>query len=134
MSAGLTVLAEDAGNLESFREVLARIPRVRVDQQLESGGAELARVLAARPVVQVLRLDLCPAPAPLNGELPCVTRRELEVLRLMAKGCSYEAIGVCLGVTPNTVASHVKNTYRKLAVHSAPAAVMRAVEMRLIGG
>jgi DNA-binding NarL/FixJ family response regulator len=50
----------------------------------------------------------------------------------MAQGHTYGDIGARLRVSPNTVACHVKSTYRKLAVHSAPAAVMRAVEMRLI--
>jgi DNA-binding CsgD family transcriptional regulator len=127
------VLAEDAEQLDHFRESLAGIPRVRVAEQLQSGGADLAWALAARPVVQVLRLSLFPALGPPCGEPRQLTEREVEVLRLMAQGHSYEAIGARLGVTPNTIASHIKNTYRKLAVHSAPAAVMRAVEMRLIG-
>jgi len=38
-----------------------------------------------------------------------------------------------LGITLNTVTSHIKNAYRKLDVHSAAAAVMRAVELRLLG-
>jgi DNA-binding CsgD family transcriptional regulator len=132
MSARLTVLAEDAGPLDCFRDALSGIPRIRVAERLQSGGADLAWSLAARPVVQVLRLDLWPLPIPADGETPRLTERELEVLRLMAQGHSYEAIGARLGVTPNTISSHVKSTYRKLAVHSAPAAVMRAVEMRLI--
>jgi len=33
----------------------------------------------------------------------------------------------------HTVESHVKNVYRKLNVHSARAAVWRAVELRLFG-
>jgi DNA-binding CsgD family transcriptional regulator len=84
-------------------------------------------------VVQVLRLDLCLAPALANGESPRLTVREVDVLRLLAQGCSYDAIGERLGVSLNTVASHIKSAYRKLAVHSAAAAVMRAVELRLIG-
>jgi DNA-binding NarL/FixJ family response regulator len=38
-----------------------------------------------------------------------------------------------LGVSANTVASHVKNIYRKLEVHSGRAAVWRALELRLLG-
>jgi DNA-binding CsgD family transcriptional regulator len=33
----------------------------------------------------------------------------------------------------HTVASHIKNAYRKLDVHCAAAAVMRAIELRLLG-
>jgi DNA-binding CsgD family transcriptional regulator len=35
-------------------------------------------------------------------------------------------------VSPHTVTSHIRNAYRKLEVHTAAAAVMRAVELRLL--
>jgi len=55
------------------------------------------------------------------------------VLRLLARGCTYSQVGDRLGVSLHTVESHVKNVYRKLEVHSARAAVWRAVELRLLG-
>lgn len=60
-----------------------------------------------------------------------LTARESEVLRLMARGRTYAQIGEDLGVSPHTVTTHIKNTYRKLGVRSGAAAVMRAVELRL---
>lgn len=62
-----------------------------------------------------------------------LTPREIEVLHHIAQGLSYAQVGAELGVSPNTITSHVKNAYRKLDVHTAAAAVMRAVELRLIG-
>jgi len=62
-----------------------------------------------------------------------LTPREMDVLRLLARGSSYAEIGEQLGVSANTVTSHIKNAYRKLEVHTAAAAVMRAVELRLLG-
>lgn len=62
-----------------------------------------------------------------------LTPREIQVLRLLSSGCSYARIGEQLGVSANTVTSHIKNAYRKLDVHTAAAAVMRAVELRLLG-
>jgi DNA-binding CsgD family transcriptional regulator len=126
----LTVLAEDGEKLDRFREVLAEEPRVRVAERLQSGGADLAWSLSLRPVVQVLKLHLCPAAAAAAG--PVITGRELEVLRLLAQDCSYFEAGVRLGVSANTVSSHIKSAYRKLEVHSAAAAVMQAVRLRLI--
>lgn len=64
---------------------------------------------------------------------PQLTARELEVLRGLARGRTYAEIAADLGISPHTTASHVKNLYRKLQVHSAAAAVMRAVELRFIG-
>jgi len=65
---------------------------------------------------------------------PLLTPRECEVLRLLAFGCTYAQAADRLGVSTHTVTSHVKNLYRKLDVHSAAAAVMRAVQLQLIGG
>ena len=62
-----------------------------------------------------------------------LTPREAEVLRLLARGCTYSQISDQLCVSLHTVESHVKNVYRKLEVHSARAAVWRAVELRLFG-
>lgn len=61
-----------------------------------------------------------------------LTPRELEVLRLLASGCSYWQAAARLGISPHTVVTHVKNTYRKLEVHSAAAAVMRAVQLGML--
>jgi DNA-binding CsgD family transcriptional regulator len=61
-----------------------------------------------------------------------LTGREAEVLRLIARGHSYSQAADRLGMSAHTVASHIKSAYRKLDVHSAAAAVMRAIELRLL--
>jgi LuxR family maltose regulon positive regulatory protein len=55
------------------------------------------------------------------------------VLHHLSRGQSYAQVAATLGVSLNTVTSHVKNAYRKLDVHTAAAAVMRAVELQLLG-
>jgi DNA-binding CsgD family transcriptional regulator len=70
--------------------------------------------------------------ASLNG-MTRLTPRESEVLRLIAHGCTYARVADRLGISRNTVDTHVKNTYRKLGVSSGAAAVMRAVQLRLLG-
>jgi DNA-binding CsgD family transcriptional regulator len=62
-----------------------------------------------------------------------LTSREADVVRLLSVGASYKNISRQLGISLHTVGTHIKNSYRKLEVHSAAAAVMRAVELRLIG-
>jgi DNA-binding CsgD family transcriptional regulator len=61
-----------------------------------------------------------------------LTLREADVVRLLADGCTYVQIGQQLGISAHTVASHIKNAYRKLEVHCAAAAVMRAIELRAL--
>ncbi len=61
-----------------------------------------------------------------------LTPREAQVLGLLARGCTYARAADRLGVSRHTVETHVKNLYRKLAVHSAAAAVLKAVELRLL--
>jgi DNA-binding CsgD family transcriptional regulator len=61
-----------------------------------------------------------------------LTPREIEVLGLIARGCTYAKVGSQLGISVHTVSTHVKSAYRKLNVHSAGAAVMRAIELRLL--
>jgi DNA-binding NarL/FixJ family response regulator len=62
-----------------------------------------------------------------------LTARESDVLRLLARGCTYGKAADVLGVSPHTITTHIKNAYRKLGVHSGAAAVMRAMELRLFG-
>ena len=71
------------------------------------------------------------APAPEVKTL--LTPRESQVVQLLGRGCTYCQVADRLGVSLHTVTSHVKNAYRKLEVHSAAAAVMRAMELRLLG-
>jgi len=65
----------------------------------------------------------------MTQEITRLTPRELAVVRLLSSGCSYEQAAVRLGISPHTVVTHIKNAYRKLDVHTAAAAVMRAVQL-----
>jgi DNA-binding CsgD family transcriptional regulator len=71
---------------------------------------------------------------PATNKIVRLTRRETDVVGLIARGCTYSQVAERLGVSAHTVATHIKNAYRKLEVHSAAAAVMRAVELRLLTG
>jgi DNA-binding CsgD family transcriptional regulator len=58
-----------------------------------------------------------------------LTAREVDVLKLLANGYTYSQVAERLGISANTVTSHIKNAYRKLDVHTAAAAVFRAVSL-----
>ncbi|MGW2491494.1 response regulator [Streptomyces sp. NPDC001606] len=61
-----------------------------------------------------------------------LTRRETEVLGLVAEGLSNQAIGARLHLTEGTVKSHLARVYAKLGVDSRTAAVATATGMGLI--
>jgi len=63
---------------------------------------------------------------------PALTSRELEVLKLVAKGMSNREIADELYISENTVKNHVRNILEKLHLHSRMQAVMYAVREQLI--
>jgi DNA-binding NarL/FixJ family response regulator len=67
-----------------------------------------------------------------SQESSTLSSREVEVLRLLSRGYTYSEAAEHLHISAHTVASHIKNSYRKLAVHSAAAAVTRAADLRLL--
>jgi DNA-binding NarL/FixJ family response regulator len=61
-----------------------------------------------------------------------LTERELEVLRLVAKGMNNREIARQLYISGNTVKNHVRNILEKLQLHSRMEAVMYAVREKLL--
>ncbi len=62
-----------------------------------------------------------------------LTDRELEVLRLLARGYTNRNIGELLYISPKTVGRHVENIYAKIGVSTRPGATVYAMEHRLLG-
>jgi DNA-binding NarL/FixJ family response regulator len=63
---------------------------------------------------------------------PRLTERELEVLRLVAKGLNNKDIAKRLFISENTVKNHVRNLLEKLQLHSRMEAVLYAVREKLV--
>ena len=105
---------------------------------------ELLRQAAARDISLHYVNRLLAALEPEMADDPPVTQsasaalieplsdREIEVLRLLTSHLSTPEIAQQLYVSVNTVRSHVKSIYDKLAVHSRQAAVVRARELNLL--
>jgi DNA-binding NarL/FixJ family response regulator len=132
---------DDADGIACVREAFARVPAIKpvalVDSTNQVAVAEIVSagatvVLRTAPVEdfaiavrQTLRrsiylasthelaafnrqaADLCP---------PALTKRELEILRLVAEGYSNGRVARTLWVTEQTVKFHLSNTYKKLNV------------------
>jgi DNA-binding NarL/FixJ family response regulator len=63
---------------------------------------------------------------------PRLTDRELQVLKLVAKGLNNKDIGDSLFISENTVKNHVRNILEKLHLHSRMEAVVYAVKEKLL--
>ncbi|WP_307814195.1 response regulator transcription factor [Nocardioides baculatus] len=61
-----------------------------------------------------------------------LTDRELEVLRLVAKGLNNREVAKELFISENTVKNHVRNILEKLQLHSRMEAVMYAMREKLL--
>jgi len=85
---------------------------VEAVQQVHNGGAPMSLQIA-RKVINHFHSNKQP-----NPELEQLTSRELEILKLLAKGYMYKEIADQLSITMSTVRSHVCAVYDKLHVHS----------------
>jgi PAS domain S-box-containing protein len=90
-------------------------------------------VTATKELLALVRERLAPAPAPSPGdpEPTALSRRELEVLRLMTEGLDTGAVAERLHVSRATVRNHAQNIFAKLGVHSRLQAVAYAIRHRL---
>lgn len=62
-----------------------------------------------------------------------LTDREIEVLRLLARGHPNRRVGEKLFISPKTVGRHVENIYSKIGVSTRAGAAVYAMEHRLLG-
>jgi DNA-binding NarL/FixJ family response regulator len=67
-----------------------------------------------------------------SDALSALSQRELEVLGLLARGLSTEAIAERLGISPLTVRSHIRDMLRKMGLHSRTEAVSIALRNGLL--
>lgn len=109
----------------------ASLEELRRDvQHLRTGGAPLSPMVAR----QLLnKLQARPADSKLQiGNGTKLTKREHDILQMIAKGFSYAETSQICGVASATVHSHLKSIYRKLEVHSKTEAVYEARRRSLI--
>lgn len=90
------------------------------------GGAPMSGPIA-RLVVRHFREAPPPVPSDAGGldQEARPTAREREILDLIAQGLRTKEIGTRLGISPQTVQTHVRNIYEKLHVRSRTEAVLR---------
>lgn len=60
-------------------------------------------------------------------DIPPLTKRQAQILRLMAEGLTYAEIAHRLGIRPTTIYTHVENLYSTLHVSNRTEAVILAL-------
>jgi len=99
-----------------------------------AGETALSPALAASMLDEVRRMDDEAAPAGADGEPDerAVTKREEEVLQLIADGCSTTEVAERLFISQKTVKNHLASIYQKLDARDRTQAVLQAVRMGIV--
>ncbi len=96
---------------------------------LERGEAPISPSIARR-ILDQFRIHAGLKRTPLN-DAPPLTERETEVLQLIGRGLTLSEAGLILTIGSQTVASHVKNIYRKLGIATRAEAALEAAKRSL---
>jgi DNA-binding NarL/FixJ family response regulator len=108
-----------------MEEIAAAIRSVQAGQSMISPS--MASKLLTEFATMVKKTDEKPVAAQ-----PRLTEREMEVLRLVAKGRNNRDIAKELFISENTVKNHIRNILEKLQLHSRMQAVVYAVREKLL--
>ncbi|MBK7950013.1 MAG: response regulator transcription factor [Deltaproteobacteria bacterium] len=98
---------------------------------LRAGGSPIHPTIARRVLQQFSRGSREPLGPSIDPSV-ALSGREQEVLNLVSKGYRGPEIANLLGISHHTVASHIKNIYKKLEVSSRGEAVYEASRLRLL--
>jgi len=117
--------ATRSGMIESFVCAYRGCPELVLGLLVDEAAHEdLERVLASAGDVSI-----APGMASSHGSILTLTRREKEVLGLVAQGLSNAQIGKRLFISPVTVKVHVRHIFEKLGVKSRAEATLRAAQL-----
>jgi DNA-binding CsgD family transcriptional regulator len=115
-------VAQSTLGLAAYTEAMAEGRRLTLESAIAT-ATELLTALREEPAAKEEQKK----PAPYG-----LTRRELDVLRLLIDGRSDRQIGDALSISHRTVMSHVEHILNKLDVDSRTAAATQAVRLGLV--
>ncbi|MTD12521.1 GAF domain-containing protein [Nakamurella sp. YIM 132087] len=130
----LELFSEGLGCILERAMVGERLARFR--RKLDEQSRSLDEITSGGFDLDPLPEDAGGHPGPVyaaGGPLADLTRREMEVLRLLAEGRTSAQLAEALYVAPGTVKTHVKNVLHKLGVNSRGEAVARYHAFRQSG-
>ncbi|WP_420819997.1 response regulator [Sinosporangium album] len=99
---------------------------------VHEGQSLINPAMAAKLISEFANMSRKEAERPPQLPVPRLTDREMEVLRLVAKGMNNREIAKQLFISENTVKNHVRNILDKLQLHSRMEAVVYAVRERML--
>jgi DNA-binding NarL/FixJ family response regulator len=99
---------------------------------MRAGGAPINPMIARLLLDRIRPPDATPQATRRPAAALALSEREIEILRIVARGLSLVEIAELLGISVNTVKTHVKRIYHKLAVNSRTEAVFEAHCMGLL--
>jgi DNA-binding NarL/FixJ family response regulator len=98
-----------------------------------AGGVPMSPAAARAVLAEARRAPVTRAvPTPEAPLTQGLTARERQVVEQLGRGLTYEQVAMVLGVSINTVRSHVRVVYEKLGVASKTQAVLLALQRGLI--
>jgi len=101
----------------------ASVELIPAIEQVHAGGAPMSMSVACK-IVDYFQQQHEPS------EVQKLTRREHDILALLAKGFLYKEIGEQLGISFSTVRAHLRNIYEKLHVQSRTQATAKYLQGR----
>lgn len=92
-------------------------------RDVHAGGSPMSNSIARKVVASFQKID------PTNEKQIFLTNREQMVLDFLAQGLAYKQIGEKLGVSINTIRTHLRHIYEKLHVQSRTEAVAKYLRL-----
>lgn len=106
---------------------------VRAVQELRFGGSPVSPLIARKILEQLRNTEKVKVPVAIaEEEKNLLSKREVAVLQLIARGCTYEEIAQNLSISIMTVQNHIKSIYSKLSVNSRGKAVFEAQQRGIL--
>jgi two-component system NarL family response regulator len=135
----LTISDEEADLYEAIKAgasgyLLKEIPIEEVADAIRtvwSGQSRISPSMASKLLNEFASMTKVSEERP-QVPVPRLTDREMEVLRLVAKGMNNRDIAKELYISENTVKNHIRNILEKLHLHSRMEAVVYAVREKMI--
>lgn len=108
--------------------LLKKTPKEKILEalkELHDGGSPMSTQIA-RKVIQAFQKT-----KPLGEAAASLTKKEKDILDLLAKGFLYKEIAEKTSITTNTVKQHIHNIYEKLHVHNRTEAINKVYKKGL---